>query len=103
MPPRNAVKIYRELAASPHARAEGFAFNDSHHEVLNTPANRIMRTAQSKKRRERWKCCRDAMATKLPTDRRRHTKAVKTCIHERYFLIASNATLLSGEVPEYPN
>jgi hypothetical protein len=97
MLPSNAVKIYRELAARPHMRAEDLAFNDIHQEVLNTPVKTTRKEAQSTARSDKCKCCGEAIATNIPTARRIQTRAVKRCIQERYFLNASKSRLPSGK------
>jgi hypothetical protein len=76
MLPRNAVKIYRELAARPQVRAEDLEFNDIHQAVLNTPVKTTMRKVQNTARGDKCKCCGEAIATKIPTTMRTQTRAV---------------------------
>jgi phage FluMu protein Com len=82
----------------PHALADGLALKTVHQAVTNTPANTISIKAYGTAYGERCTRCGDVNEARMPEANRRHTRAVKTYIQDRYFLNASKTGSLSGDV-----
>lgn len=90
--------MYWELAARPHARADGRDFKNVHHAVANPTAKTASMITNSATRGDDMKRREEANAAKFQIANRTQTRAVNRCIQDRYFLSKNTQRFFLGKL-----